>query len=566
MNLKVVDIAIKDGIMPKEFYWNSLQINRLNYILANIKSNEPQTFEMHIPQMPLHSTPLCFTFIVQNTSETDERELKIFKRTSCDCSLKQNRVRKNGRRFKCPHRNIADLRPSNVQIKSNNSIELDMVFRYELLGQHEITFHIVSSHYIVKLKLIAAISEFNPMAMLLTNKLTPVVIDNASYTQQVVWLYNPYSSDIEIKLISYDASLTFPNDVILVKSHVHTAAFVNFLPTYVGCYEMEIGIIFNECECRTKMYAECTSSSACNTNCAWLIHNSPNSHIPSQLNPFVIHGDNLCIVIPQNGISNENLIGLQNNSKHCIKYEWGNFNSLDLPCNISIEPHTGFLKAGFTKLFHIIVKSYGHAVQMHLIPMKCNIYQYDNEVFREYLVPDGYFEYNDRGFYEKPSQWSPKCLELVHTLYINMNIKVLNNNEFSRAISSINEKGDNCDTLMHWICNNTNLCSEKLKETQSNSFNKEKLSTSMLHEDDSGKCMVEMIISNCTEKIKCMQQKKNPDQKNFLQKFSIDMETPCHKHDSEKRKLNMLLQIMNSLLFESISEISKEHRFVPSSW
>lgn len=76
------------------------------------------------------------------------------------------------------------------------------------------------------------------MEMLLTNKLSPVVIDNASCTQQVIWLFNPYSSDIEIKLITYNANLTFPNDVILVKSHVHTAAFVNFLPFYVGCYEV----------------------------------------------------------------------------------------------------------------------------------------------------------------------------------------------------------------------------------------------------------------------------------------------------------------------------------------
>lgn len=164
---------------------------------------------------------------------------------------------------------------------------------------------------------------------------------------------------------------------------------------------MEIGIIFNECECRTKIYAECTSYSACNTY--WLVHNSPNNDIPSQLNPFVIHGDNLCIVIPQNAISNENLIALQNNTKHCIKYEWNNFDSLDLPCNITVMPHTGFIKAGFTKLFHIIVKSCGHAVQLHLMPMKLNIYRYDNEVFREYLVLDGYFEYNDRGYYEKVS-------------------------------------------------------------------------------------------------------------------------------------------------------------------
>lgn len=168
--------------------------------------------------------------------------------------------------------------------------------------------------------------------------------------------------------------------------------------------QMEIGIIFNECECKTKIYAECTSNTNSYYNCAsWLVHNSPNNDIPSQLNPFVIHGDNLCIVIPQNGISNENLIALQNNSKHCIKYEWDDFDTLDLPCNITVMPHTGFIKSGFTKLFHIIVKSCGHAVQLHLMPLKLNIYRYDNEVFREYLVPDGYFEYNDRGYYEKVS-------------------------------------------------------------------------------------------------------------------------------------------------------------------
>lgn len=122
--------------------------------------------------------------------------------------------------------------------------------------------------------------------------------------------------------------------------------------------QMEIGIIFNECECKTKIYAECISNTNSYYNCAsWLVHNSPNNDIPSQLNPFVIHGDNLCIVIPQNGISNENLIALQNNSKHCIKYKWDNFDTLDLPCNITVMPHTGFIKAGFTKLLHIIVKS-----------------------------------------------------------------------------------------------------------------------------------------------------------------------------------------------------------------
>lgn len=171
-------------------------------------------------------------------------------------------------------------------------------------------------------------------------------------------------------------------------------------------FQMEIGIIFNECECRMKIHGECTAhkTNALFEN-AWLASNSPNNDIPSQLNPFVIHGDNLCIVISQNGISNENLIGLQNSSKCCIKYEWENVEALDLHCDISVEPQNGYLKAGSTKLFQVIVESSGSASQVHLIPLKCRIYRYNDEMFREYLLPDGYFEYTDDGYYEKVSLW-----------------------------------------------------------------------------------------------------------------------------------------------------------------
>lgn len=167
---------------------------------------------------------------------------------------------------------------------------------------------------------------------------------------------------------------------------------------------MEIGIVFHECECRVKIHAECT---ACNINslyeCPLLAHNSPNNDIPSQLNPFVIHEDNLCIVIAQNGASYENLIGLQNCSKHCIKYEWERPDPLDLPCCITMEPQSGYLKAGFTKLIRVTVKSTGFAAQMKSIPLKCRIYLYDNQRHREYFLPDGYFEYTDDGYYEKVS-------------------------------------------------------------------------------------------------------------------------------------------------------------------
>lgn len=94
-----------------------------------------------------------------------------------------------------------------------------------------------SNQYVVKLKLIAAISAFDPMMMLLTKELSPVAIDKIS-TRQVLWLYNPYSSDIEVKLVSHDANLSIYSDKIFIKSHDHSAAFVEFAPFYAGMYDV----------------------------------------------------------------------------------------------------------------------------------------------------------------------------------------------------------------------------------------------------------------------------------------------------------------------------------------
>lgn len=100
-----------------------------------------------------------------------------------------------------------------------------------------------SSQNTIKLKLIASISEFNPLDMLLTNELTPVAIDNFLPTVQNLWFFNPYSSDIRIKLISFDNSLSFVTDDILIKSQEHSSAFVSFRPNYVGHYDVSNVII-----------------------------------------------------------------------------------------------------------------------------------------------------------------------------------------------------------------------------------------------------------------------------------------------------------------------------------
>lgn len=51
-------------------------------------------------------------------------------------------MRREGKDFKCPHKNVADIRPACLRIKAERSMQLEMIFRYELLGQQEISFTI----------------------------------------------------------------------------------------------------------------------------------------------------------------------------------------------------------------------------------------------------------------------------------------------------------------------------------------------------------------------------------------------------------------------------------------
>lgn len=76
---------------------------------------------------------------MRNSSDTD-RELKIFKQLSCDCSLKKNRLRKAGDGVRCVHKDVVDMRPMNGCVKSLGILELQMTFSYELVGRQEVQF------------------------------------------------------------------------------------------------------------------------------------------------------------------------------------------------------------------------------------------------------------------------------------------------------------------------------------------------------------------------------------------------------------------------------------------
>lgn len=114
----------------------------LNEVFKNAKPNQTENFQIFAPKMPLETAPLCITLHVKNLSDT-ERDLKLFKRLSCDCSLNKNRLRKAGKRAICPHKCIVDIRPTFEIIRANCTMELDLTIRYELMGQQEVNFMVL---------------------------------------------------------------------------------------------------------------------------------------------------------------------------------------------------------------------------------------------------------------------------------------------------------------------------------------------------------------------------------------------------------------------------------------
>lgn len=133
-----------------------------------------------------------------------------------------------------------------------------------------------------------------------------------------------------------------------------------------------------ECKNSLKIYGECTGreQDLLDSN---FRNNSPNYDLNSQLNPFVLHGNNLDIVLSQHGLSNEYLFGLQNNSKACIKYEWDDFEVSEYSCEVCVEPKRGHHKAGFYKAVQSVSKIpwYLHddANGWWTAPIKCSVFK-----------------------------------------------------------------------------------------------------------------------------------------------------------------------------------------------
>ncbi|KAG5670236.1 hypothetical protein PVAND_000513 [Polypedilum vanderplanki] len=543
MELKIVNISMKNAIMSREFYWNHLGIKSFNEAFSKAQPKRQQVVQIFIPQMPLSTPSLHIVLDIENLSISEDKELKVFKRLTCDCSMKQNRLKRVGSSEHCPHRNIAEIRPACVKIKASQITQFELICRYEFLGQHEISFIIGSSCYSIQLKLFVDTIDFNPLTMLLTYKLAPVAIDVFPPWQQVLWFHNPYTCDIKLKIISHNTKLlSVINEIIIVKSHEHVPVFVIFNPYYIDCYDIPIGIQFNECECVAQIHVECKQFDSI------VQFNSPMQNFPSQLNPFVLHSDNLCILMRPNSSSNENLIALQNCSKFCVKYQWKNMRLSEFSCEIFVKPNEGFLRAGATKLFRLTINSFGCEMQLQSIPLSCSIYRFNNEHFRDiHSLPDGYFEYTEKGYFEKPQNWSPMASERLTILYANLNVIVTN-----KSLKYAEGSNDKDALTTAQQINNEKCCMNVPMTTIINNHEaKEALNVCDVNDDE--KNMAETIIRNASES-----EHQSASNKCFYEELT-------QQQSNENTSYRFIPKLMNDVLFECITAIAQERSFIPNT-
>lgn len=57
--------------------------------------------------------------------------------------MKKNRLQKDGKRLKCVHKGIVELRSLSEKIMAKSIEELEMTLNYVLLGQQEVHFTLV---------------------------------------------------------------------------------------------------------------------------------------------------------------------------------------------------------------------------------------------------------------------------------------------------------------------------------------------------------------------------------------------------------------------------------------
>lgn len=103
----------------------------------------------------------------------------------------------------------------------------------------------------IKLQIFVTAVAFDPSSMLITNQLAPIDINLYPAPQQNLWLYNPYTADIKLGLISGSAELSLANDEIVVQSRQRSPLLLTFAPKYVGSYEVKAALKYTKSDYTT---------------------------------------------------------------------------------------------------------------------------------------------------------------------------------------------------------------------------------------------------------------------------------------------------------------------------
>lgn len=130
----------------------------MNLCFLKAHQNAVYNVEVPIPKMPINFDSLFVTMHLKNMAEenTNEVDWKLFRELSCGCAMQKkkpyihfmagNNNKNNIKQqlaFRCPHKKLVTICPTYGKLKAQQTAQLAITLRYDVLGQHKITYSLV---------------------------------------------------------------------------------------------------------------------------------------------------------------------------------------------------------------------------------------------------------------------------------------------------------------------------------------------------------------------------------------------------------------------------------------
>lgn len=130
----------------------------MNLCFLKAHQNAVYNVEVPIPKMPINSDLFVVTMHLKNMAEenTNEVDWKLFRKLSCGCAMLKKKPHKyfigcnnnkNNNKpqlaFRCPHKKLISICPTYGKLKAQQIAQLAITLRYDVLGQHKITYSLV---------------------------------------------------------------------------------------------------------------------------------------------------------------------------------------------------------------------------------------------------------------------------------------------------------------------------------------------------------------------------------------------------------------------------------------